>query len=352
MNIVKRMDHFNVPGVSVTYFTSGQISWNKHFGTLEAGTDKIVNENSIFHACSMSKMVTALCVLKLVQDGVLDLYKDVNDYLTSWKVPDNKFMSDKKVTLANLLAHQAGFYDCEGSFSPYKERDAIPQTIDILKGTSRYHSEAVEAKYVPETDCQYSDAGYCIVSLVLEDVIGETIGEIAKRMVFKPLGLERTFFWEIGNDLDDGISMSDCAVGHDNKGKIVDEIRASYPNIEGASLWTTPNELGCIVINIINAYHGIGSTLLNQEMARLMLSPYGCTRDVGLGVFLGKDEDEKAYFVSQGWGVGMQCKLRAYHENQKGVVVMTNSEPGVEQDKALVGEIINDVCKSGMLSMK
>ena len=340
MNIPERMTHFNVPGVSVTYFKDGEISWNKHFGTLEKGTNKVVNENSIFHACSISKMVTALCVLKLVQDGVLDLDKDVNEYLASWKIPDNEFTSNKKITLANLLAHQAGFYDCEGSFSPYKQGGSIPKTIDILSGASSYHSEAVETKYVPETDCEYSDAGYCIVSLVLEDVLGETIGQIAKRIVFEPLGLKRTFFWEIGKDLYDGVPMSDCVAGHDSKGNVVDEIRASYPNVEGASLWTTTNELACIVIDIINAYHGISGTILNQEMAKLMLSPYGCTDDVGLGVFLGKDESGKPCFISQGWGVGMQCKLRAYYEHQEGVIVMTNSEPGMKQNKALVGEII------------
>jgi hypothetical protein len=40
----------------------------------------------------------------------------------------------------------------------------------------------------------------------------------------------------------------------------------------------------------------------------------------------------------------MQCKLRAYYKAQSGVVVMTNSEPGMEQDEALIGEIIEDVC--------
>ena len=341
MNITERMNHFNVPGVSVTYFENGRLEWNKHFGTLEKGASKFVDENSIFHACSISKMVTAMCVLKLTQDGVLDLYKDVNEYLTLWKLPDNEFTVSKKITLANLLSHQAGFYDCDGSFSPYKQGDIIPKPIDILNGTNSYHSEVVEAKYVPETDCEYSDAGYCVISQVLEDVLGETIGQIAKKIVFDPLGLGKTFFWEIGKVPCDSISMSDCAVGHDSRGEIVDGVRASYPNVEGAGLWTTTNELAQIVMDIVNAYHGLSGTILNQEMAKLMLSPYGCTDDVGLGVFLGQDESGKPFFISQGWGVGMQCKLRVYYENRNGVVVMTNSEPGMEQDIALVGEIIN-----------
>jgi len=340
------MRHFNVPGVSVTYFANGEIEWSKHFGMLEKGTDKAVNKSSIFHACSISKMITALCVLKLAQGETLDLYRDVGEYLTSWEIPNNEFIAKKKITLANLLSHQAGFYDCEGSFGSYKRGDNIPKTIDILKGTSRYNLEEVSAKYVPETDFVYSDAGYCVVSQVVEDALGETIPQIAKRIIFDTLGLKSTFFWEIGKDFNEEIFEFDCAVGHDSSGEIVEEIRASYPNLEGAALWTTTNELARIVIDIIKAYHGMRGTILNQEMARLMLAPYGCTESMGMGVFLGADKNGEQCFVSQGWGVGMQCKFRAYHEKQKGVIVMTNSEPGMEQNKALVGEIIDYACKS------
>ena len=57
------------------------------------------------------------------------------------------------------------------------------------------------------------------------------------------------------------------------------------------------------------------------------------------------DDHGQPYFFSQGWGVGMQCKIRVYYEEMRGVTVMTNSEPGMEQDKALVGEIIKEVCE-------
>jgi len=346
MNIPERMRHFNVPGVSISYFADGKIVWNKHFGTLEKGANRAVNNDSIFHACSISKMVTALCVLKLTQDGALDLHRDVNEYLTSWKVPDNEFTGAKKVTLANILAHQAGFYDIEGSFAPYRHGDNIPTAIDILKGLTPYSPEEILAKYIPETDCEYSDAGYCIISQVMHDVFDETVTQIAKRIIFDPLGLSKTFFWEVGKDSYYGISMIECAAGHDSNGDVVDDIRACYPNIAGAALWTTSNELASIVIDIMKSYHGQGGIILSQETARLMLAPYGCVDDVGLGVFLNKDEDGEPYFFSQGWGIGMQCKLRAYYQQQSGVVVMTNSEPGMEQDKALVGEIIDYVFKN------
>ena len=347
MNITERMSHLNIPGVSVTYFANGEIGWSKHFGTLEKGTDKPVNDNSIFHACSISKMITAICVLRLAQYGELDLHKDVNEYLTSWKIPYSEFTNAKKVTLANLLAHQAGVIDEEGSFAPYKNGDSIPSPADILKGITPYNPKEVNIKYEPETDCDYSDAGYCIINQILIDVLGETIQQVANWIIFKPLGLTQTFFWEPGKNEYDGISMDDCAVGHNKHGNVVNEIRAAYPNIEGAGLWTTTRELANIIIDLLKSYHGKGGLVLNQEMARLMLTPYGCDSSQGLGVFLDKDKDGKPYFFSQGWGIGMQCKLRAYYEGESGVVVMTNSEPGIEQDESLVGEIITHVCENG-----
>ncbi|MCL2619705.1 MAG: beta-lactamase family protein [Defluviitaleaceae bacterium] len=339
MNIIERMNYFNIPSVSVTCFADGKIDWSKHFGTLEKGTSKEVDDNSIFHACSISKMITAICVLRLAQYGELDLHKDVNEYLISWKLPDSEFTKTKKITLANLLAHQAGLRDYDDIFSLCKIGDDAPSLVDIL-------NKAVNIKYEPETDCEYSDAGYSIISQVLLDALGETIPQAASWMIFKPLGLTRTFFWEPNKNEYDGISLADCAVGHDKRGNAVKEVRAVYPNIEGAGLWTTTRELTIIITDLLKSYHGNGGLVLNQETARLMLTPYGCTDDVGLGVFLDKDKEGKPFFVSQGWGVGMQCKLRCYHEGQSGVIVMTNSDPGKDQNESLVGEIIKYVFDS------
>ena len=346
MDIHERMKQYHVPGVSVTYFDRAEIRWSKFYGTLERGKERTVDINSIFHACSISKMITALCVLKLAQEGVLDLNKDVNKMLKSWKIPDNEFMAQKKITLTHLLSHQAGLYDCDGSFEPYEDGSPVPAPLDIVKGATCFNREEVHAKYVPGTNFAYSDAGYCVIAQVLMDILGETVIDLANRIVFKPLGLSRTFFWEIGKAPAD---MVDCAAGHDNSGEVVEGARAFYPNVEGAAMWTTSKELALIALDIIKAYHGLESKILNQTKAQLMLSPFGCTDYVGMGVFLDADENGMPFFFSQGWGVGMQCKLRAYYENQCGVVVMTNSEPGMEQDAALVGEIIRYVSKNHII---
>jgi len=181
---------------------------------------------------------------------------------------------------------------------------------------------------------------------VLLDVLDETIPQAVNWIIFKPLGLTRTFFMEPNKNEYDGISPDDCAVGHDKHRNVVKEVRAVYPNIEGAGLWTTTTELAIIILDLLKSYQGNSGLVLNQKMAQLMLTPYGCTDDVGLGIFLGKDKDGNPCFMSQGWGVGMQCKLRAYYEEQSGIIVMTNSDPGRDQNESLIGEVIKSVFDS------
>lgn len=199
------------------------------------------------------------------------------------------------------MSHRAGFYDIDGSFESYRHGDSIPKNLDILKGTTRYNREEVHAKYEPEADWVYSDAVFCVIEQIVMDVTGEIMCQIANSLVFEPLKLRNTFFWEIGreNDLSRVHDLNHCAVGHDSDG----------------------------------------------EMVELLLTPYGGKRFMGLGVFLSADNGQP-YFFSQGWGIGMQCKLQVYYKEQRGVTVMTNSDPGAVQDDALVGETIREVCKN------
>lgn len=343
MDINSRMVKLHVPGVSIAFFDKGEIKWTKVYGVLEANKPQKVSVDTPFHACSISKMVCAMCILRLVQEGELDLHSDVNRYLSSWQLRENEFTKQRKVTIANILSHQAGLRDIDGSFMPYKEGDAIPAALDLLRGTTAYNGEEVSVKYIPETDFSYSDAGYCILEQIVEDRLGLTIPKLAEQFIFAPLNLQKTFFFEIGEPLQSSkrIAPNECAAGHHKDGSLVEEVRACYPNLEGAALWTTPAELAAIALDLLACYHGTGGTILKKEMARLMLSPYGFGGFTGLGIFLDKD---KNCFFSQGWGVGMQCKMQVYPDTQRGVVVMMNCEPGVEQNASLVGEIISHVC--------
>ncbi|MGE7093709.1 serine hydrolase [Lysinibacillus sp. NPDC048646] len=74
IDIKERMQHYHVNGLSLSLIEDGQISKTEHFGLLETGSDKKVDSTTIFNACSISKFLTALLVMKLVEQNYLHLH--------------------------------------------------------------------------------------------------------------------------------------------------------------------------------------------------------------------------------------------------------------------------------------
>jgi CubicO group peptidase (beta-lactamase class C family) len=81
--LTERMEHYGVPGVSVAVIDNFQVAWARGYGVLEAGNDEPVTEDSLFHAGSVAKPVSAAVALALVDRGLLDLDEDVNRKLVS-----------------------------------------------------------------------------------------------------------------------------------------------------------------------------------------------------------------------------------------------------------------------------
>lgn len=335
------MAHFCIPGVSLTIFQDKQLECSINLGFEEAGKPHKVNSDSIFHACSMSKMVTAIGVLKLAEEGLLDLHEDANLYLKSWHIPDNQYTNAKKVTISSLLAHQAGFVDPDGSFDVYQKQSPYPTPKELLLGKTKYNSESTIVKYTPDSEFHYSDTGYTILELIIEDVMGESFISAIDKLVFSPLGLQNTFFWN-GLSKPRNTDVARLTAGHDKHGNVVEGTRVHYPNLSGAGLWTTPTEMAVIANEVIKSWDGDSTTILSSASARKMLTGYGCAEYVGLGVFLSQANGEP-YILSKGWGIGYQSMLVSYPRLKCGVVVMTNSEPGKPQEDALIGEVIRIV---------
>ncbi|MFZ0501027.1 MAG: serine hydrolase domain-containing protein, partial [Steroidobacteraceae bacterium] len=125
------MEKLHVPGVSVAVIHGGAIEWARGFGVRDAAGDP-VTATTLFQASSISKPVTALAVLRLVDARRINLDADVNLYLKSWKVPDNRFTAKHEVTLRELLSHTAG--TTVGGFSGYEAGDPLPSLLQMLDG--------------------------------------------------------------------------------------------------------------------------------------------------------------------------------------------------------------------------
>src|SRR5438309_2009770 len=134
MKLTERMTYYHVPGVSIAIINDGRIEWAKGYGVLEARGTKAVTALTPFQAASISKPMTAMAALSLVQAGKRALDENVNLQLKSWQVPDNEFTKDQKVTLRRLLNHGAGVtVEDVGSYGVDEVLPTLVQTLDGLK---------------------------------------------------------------------------------------------------------------------------------------------------------------------------------------------------------------------------
>jgi CubicO group peptidase (beta-lactamase class C family) len=104
--LADEMLRLHVPGVSVAIIHDGKIAWAKGYGVTRAGGNTPITPATLFQAASISKSVTAVAAMRMVQDGVLELDRPANDYLVGWKLP--ALPDSGTVTVRQLLSHTAG----------------------------------------------------------------------------------------------------------------------------------------------------------------------------------------------------------------------------------------------------
>ena len=176
-----------VPGASVAVFRDFQIEWARGFGVAHAETRQPVDALTLFQAASISKPVAALAVLRLVQQGRLDLDRDVNEYLSSWKLPANELTRATPVTLRHILSHSGGLG--VSGFPGYASGVPVPTVPQLLDGLPPANTEAVRVTVAPGTKFAYSGGGTTILQLVVTDVLKVPFPEAMRRLVLEPVGM-------------------------------------------------------------------------------------------------------------------------------------------------------------------
>ena len=153
-NIYDRMDSYGVYGVSVAAIDNDTVKYEKGYGYLTSNKKHPVNDLTLFQAASMSKPITCMAILKMVEAGLVSLDRDVNEYLNNWQIDYTGYNDSTKVTLKLLLSHRSGL--TVGGFQGYKRTDRIPDILDILNGIPPANNAPVKLKFEPGTNWSYS----------------------------------------------------------------------------------------------------------------------------------------------------------------------------------------------------
>jgi CubicO group peptidase (beta-lactamase class C family) len=139
--IAARMQERHINGLSLAIVQDGKIIKAKGYGFTDKSAQTPVTADTLFQAGSISKSVAAFGALHLVQEGRLSLDADVNTELRTWKVPENEFTKDKKVTLRGILSHSAGL--TVHGFPGYPADGPIPALVEVLDGVKPANTPAI-----------------------------------------------------------------------------------------------------------------------------------------------------------------------------------------------------------------
>jgi len=237
MNIYERIKHYKVPGLSIAVINDFKLEWVKAYGVLDNVSIEPINTYTLFQAASISKPVAAMTALKLVEDGKVDLKENINNKLTSWKVPENEFTQNKKVTLQGILNHSAGI--TVHGFGGYALDEDIPTLLQILNGEKPANSDPILTDICPDSIARYSGGGYTIMQQLLIDIEKKSFHDIVNNIVLNPLGMmNSTYVQPLPNEYRDN-----TAKGHHTDGLMIKGNWHTYPELAAAGLWTTPTDL-------------------------------------------------------------------------------------------------------------
>ncbi len=319
----QRMRYYDTPGVSIAVIHRSRLEWARGFGVREAGRRVSITDRTLFQAASISKPIFAMGVIRLAQDGRLDLDRDVNAYLKSWKLPPSEGWQPV-VTLRQLLSHSAG--TTVHGFPGYLRAESLPTLVQVLDGTGPASTPPVRVNLLPGTHLRYSGGGTTVAQQVVIDVLGHAFPQVMREVVLAPVGMANSTY---AQPLPDSLAPY-AATAHPWKTRPVEGKWHVYPEMAAAGLWTTPSDLARAGIELQRALAGETGRLLSPETAKQMLTPQPALQgEIGMGFFLA-GEGDSSRFGHGGWNEGFVSEMTVYRQGGYGAVVMMNSNRGAD----------------------
>jgi CubicO group peptidase (beta-lactamase class C family) len=318
-NVPEIMELAGVTGISMAVICEGKTYWLHSFGVKDATTNQAVTDDTLFEAKSLSKVPFAYAVLKLVDQGKIDLDAPLTKYLPKPYIEADERLS--KITARYVLSHRTGF----------------PNWRDDGK--------ALTIRFTPGERFSYSGEGIDYLQTVVEGITGKPLNEFMTATVFTPLGMaSSSYSWREGFE-------NLVATGHDEDGQaskrpIPKEANAAW------SLRTTARDYALFVDTVLNGVGLKPATLKEMETPQVAVDPT-CLLDCFDGA---PKELSKSIYWGLGWGIeqtdqgksiwhwgdsgGWRCYVTAVPQRKVGIVIFTNSANGLSIANEIVKRAI------------
>ncbi len=284
--VKKQMETDKVPGLTIG-FSKDDFTWAKGFGQADLENKSPATAETVYRLASVTKPMTALAVLQLVEKGKINLDAEVQTYVPYY--PKQKW----PVTIRQLLGHLGGGQNGSGLGA---ERKTVRQVVEsISKG---------ELEAEPGTKFLYTTSGYNLLGAAIEGASGKTFEEYMRDHIWQPLGMTRT-------------SMDNPREVVQNRARGYERVDGKIKNAQFVDVSTRFGGGGAsgTVTDLLRFTRGIGSgKVLSAEMVDLMYTPMA-NREGRLTAYRGGDWD-----YGMGWFVfPLNGRFAAHHDGgQKG----------------------------------
>jgi len=330
-----------VHGLAITLFNDNMPVYQKTFGYKDYPQKLILTDSTNMYGASLSKAVFGILVMRLVEQGVIDLDTPLETYLpkkiyayepkTRWHDDFSSLQEDSlyhKITARMCLAHTTGFANWRW-FEP---------------------DNKLKVRFEPGSRYSYSGEGFVYLQVVLERITGKGLQQLAKEIIFEPLGMHNSAYeWKKQYD-------EDFAYGHNQKGEKYKKDKDNEPR-GGSTLETTAKDYTRFLKAVLS------KELLSKKSYDELFSPQvriksksqfpGDSQSVtdkfdkiNLSYGLGWGYLETPYgkgVFKEGHGNGFQHYSIIFPDVGKGILLMTNSDNGESIFKELLEVTLKDI---------
>ena len=184
------------PGGTVLIMKGDSVLYQNSWGIADTELNTTIDANTFFNIASVSKQFTAVAIMKLHQEGKLDIYKSIYDVAPSV----NKFLPKKKkpfsdIRIVDLMAHSSGIPDSR----PREDRNFTLTATDME--SLQYMKDLKELNFTPGTEYEYMNPTFQLLYVMIEAASGMPFEQYMREMIFTPAGMEETLYFQADREI-------------------------------------------------------------------------------------------------------------------------------------------------------
>ncbi|MGE5627725.1 MAG: serine hydrolase [Solirubrobacterales bacterium] len=302
-----------VPGASVVVVKDNKEVFKMGYGYSNLESKALVDpDKTSFPACSVSKLFTATAIMQLYEEGKIDLDRNINDYISPYKVI-NKY--DKPVTCRNLLTHSSGLDESSELNGTTTDEKSI-KSQEYFMGT---HTPIVVGE--PNTISRYSNEGYNLLGYIVEKVSGGSYEEYVKEKILKPLSMDNSSV---------RIKSNYTAIGYtyDGDNYVANPLPYQYTSGSSGIIATARDMENFIIANLNNGQFKNNSILSKNTLTLMHNKQFSNSEDLpgmGFGFIRGYRNGQEIIKHEGALAAGYTTTLFLVPKDNLGVYVATNS---------------------------